>query len=315
MKLSVVIPVYNVSQYIENCLRSIFVQTYKEPLEIIIVDDCGSDNSIHLAHELVEQKAPSNQKYKFLQHEKNRGLSAARNTCLQVAEGDYVYFLDSDDLITDDCFEVLLNLSEKYKSAEMIVGQFDEFHEGGDYYPSEWKQMDGVYEGDIIGTYLSLRIPATAWNKMIDRKCLLNNNLFFEEGLLHEDYLWSFQVACLLKKVVVADRVTYHYLQRSGSIQHGFDYVKHQLHYARASALQAKFVFEKSLQRDLRIFRYIDRFRSNIVGDLSVLGETDAVQKVLKLFHDNPYWTVFQLLCYGAMPKEILRRLLKPDWK
>lgn len=145
MKLSVVIPVYNVSQYIENCLRSIFVQTYKEPLEIIIMDDCGSDNSIHLAQEAVAQKAPSNQIYKFLQHEKNRGLSAARNTGLKEAEGDYVYFLDSDDLITDDCFEVLLNLSEKYKSAEMIVGQFDEFHEGGDYYPSEWKQIEGVY--------------------------------------------------------------------------------------------------------------------------------------------------------------------------
>lgn len=315
MKLSVVIPIYNVANYIEKCLNSIFTQTYKEKFEVLLVDDCGTDDSVEIVQQLIDASCPQNQSYKILHHEKNRGLSAARNTGLLAAEGKYVYFLDSDDLLSADCLEVLMGLADGHRDAQMIVGQFDEFHEGEDYHPSEWKQTGGEYQGDIIGTYLSLKIPATAWNKLIDREFLIKNNLFFEEGLIHEDFLWSFQVACLLNHAVVSDKVTYHYLQRGGSIQHGYDFIKHQLNYARASALQTKFLFEHGLQNDVRIFRYIDKFRRNIVGDVSATGDKDAVNKILELFHKSPYWSIFETLKLKSTPKEILRRLLKPNWK
>ncbi len=315
MKLSVVVPVYNVAEYIEVCLNSLFAQTYSEPFEVLLVDDCGSDNSMVLAQDAIKNRAPEHQRYRILYHNINKGLSAARNTGLKAAEGDYVYFLDSDDMLAADCLDVLMILSEQHKEAEMIVGQFDEFRMGESCRPSGWKQMSGVYTKDVMGAYLDLKIPTIACNKLVKRSFLLQNKLWFEEGLLHEDYLWSFQLAGLLNYVVVADRVTYHYLQRSGSIQHGFDFVRHQLHYARASALQAKFVFDHHLQYDLRIFRYMDKFRRNIVGDVNAQGELEALQKILTLFHEQPYWSFVALIRLGASPKEVMRRLLKPDWK
>ena len=315
MQLSVVIPVYNVSPYIETCLTSIFKQTFKENFEVLLVDDCGTDDSVEIARRLIDASSPVNQSYKILHHEKNRGLSAARNTGLLAADGKYVYFLDSDDLLSADCFEVLIGLADKHRDAQMIVGQFDEFVEGGEYHSSKWPQYAGIYKADVIGAYVNLKIPATATNKIVDRDFLIQNKLFFEEGLIHEDYLWSFQLACLLKCAVVSDKVTYHYLQRGGSIQHGYDFIKHQLNYARASALQTKFLFVHELQNDVRIFIYIDKFRRNIVGDVSATGDEDAVNKILELFHQSPYWSAFNLLKLKATPKEVLRRLLKPNWK
>ena len=315
MKLSVIVPVYNVENYIETCLNSIFSQTYKENFEVLLVDDCGNDDSVEIAQRLIDANSPGNQSYKILHHEQNRGLSAARNTGLMAAEGKYVCFLDSDDLISENCFEELMSLAEKHPDVQMIVGQFDEFENGGNYHPSEWLQHAGYYPDDVISAYVDLKIPATAWNKMVNRDFLIQNELFFEEGLIHEDLLWSFQVACLLKCAVVTDKVTYHYLQRGGSIQHGFDFIKHQLNYARASALQTKFLFKHGLQNDVRIFRYIDKFRRNIVGDVSATGDEDAVNKILELFHQSPYWSAFDILKLKATPKEILRRLLKPNWK
>ena len=315
MRLSVIIPVYNVANYIEPCLNSIFTQTYKEIFEVLLVDDCGTDDSVEIAQRLIDSRCPQNQSYKILHHEKNRGLSAARNTGLMAAEGKYVYFLDSDDLISKNCFEELLNLAEKHPDVQMLVGQFDEFMEGEEYHSSEWLQYAGIYPTDVIGAYVNLKIPATAWNKMVDRVFLIQNELFFEEGLIHEDLLWSFQVACLSKGAAVSEQVTYHYLQRGGSIQHGYDFIKHQLNYARASALQTKFLYEHGLQNDVRIFRYIDKFRRNIVGDVSATGDKETVNKILELFYKSPYWSIFEILKMKATPKEILRRLLKPNWK
>ncbi len=313
-KLSVIVPIYNVEPYIEVCLNSIFNQTYNKNFEVLLVDDCGNDKSVEIAKELIEQKCPSNQNFKIFHHKVNQGLSAARNTGISAARGEYVYFLDSDDLLTPECFEILLGLADKHPEAQMIVGQFDELSEEENYHPSEWPQTGGFYNGDILGFFVQLKIPTIACNKLVKRQFLLQNTLLFEVGLIHEDYLWSFQVSGLMNCVAVADRVTYHYLQRSGSIQHGYDFIRHQLNYARASALQTKFLFKHGLEKDIRVFRFIDKFRRNLVGDVYAKGDKDTLEKILRLFHESPYWSIFSLIKLGASPKEILRRLLKPNW-
>jgi len=310
--ISIIIPVYNVAHYVERCIESVNNQTFEGVYETILVDDCGSDNSISIVQGMLSKA--DNERKTIIHHEKNRGLSAARNTGLKEARGEYVYFLDSDDLITPDCFENLWLLAHQYPNAEMIVGQYDEFKEGESFYEARWKQVGGIYEGDVIGAYLDKRIPAIACNKLIKRDFLVKNNLFFEEGLIHEDYLWSFQCACLLKKVVVSDSVTYHYLQRSNSIMSGNDFVKHQVYYAKGNALQTKFVFEHGLQNDIRIFRYIDQYRRNILGDLKGRSATKETEKVLSILKQLPYWSIWDLFQIGATEKEILRRIVKPNW-
>ena len=108
IKVSIIIPIYNVEPYIERCIISVLNQSYKN-IEIIIINDCTPDKSIELINKLLNNKYSSTENIHILNHEKNKGLSAARNTGIMNATGDYLYFLDSDDSITHDCIEVLVN--------------------------------------------------------------------------------------------------------------------------------------------------------------------------------------------------------------
>ena len=112
MKVSIIIPVYNVSKYIERCLKSALDQTWKD-LEIILVDDCTPDDSMDIARSVLETSSRSNM-VTILKHEKNRGLSAARNTGIRQAKGDYLYFLDSDDYLPVNSIELLADAAIRH---------------------------------------------------------------------------------------------------------------------------------------------------------------------------------------------------------
>ena len=121
MKISIIVPVYNVELYIKECFESIAAQTYKGEIECIFVDDCGQDDSVAILEKLIaEYHGPI--QFSIVHHEHNKGLSGARNTGIRKAKGDYLYFLDSDDTITPDCIEKLVMLVEKYPGVEMVQG-------------------------------------------------------------------------------------------------------------------------------------------------------------------------------------------------
>lgn len=98
MKISIIIPIYNVAEYVSDCLKSVLQQTYKN-IEIIIVNDCTEDNSMVIIEGLLKESATSIP-YKIINHTRNQGLSVARNTGIKNSTGDYLYFMDSDDEIT-----------------------------------------------------------------------------------------------------------------------------------------------------------------------------------------------------------------------
>ena len=100
MKVSVIIPVYNVALYVERCLLSVLNQTWQD-LEVLVVNDCTPDNSMEIVRRVVVGH-PRGAMVRVLEHEVNRGLSAARNTGIRAATGDYLYFLDSDDYLPSD---------------------------------------------------------------------------------------------------------------------------------------------------------------------------------------------------------------------
>ena len=116
MKITIVVPVYNVEPYIEDCLKSVAEQTYKGDIECIIVDDCTPDGSCAIIEHFINEYNGSID-FKLLHHTKNRGLSAARNTGIGAATGEYIYFLDSDDEITPECIELL---TKPLKNNKMI---------------------------------------------------------------------------------------------------------------------------------------------------------------------------------------------------
>lgn len=260
--VSIIIPVYNVEKYVGEALKSVLAQTYKD-FEVIVVDDCGTDRSMKVVEEIAEK----NPCVRILHHERNRGLSAGRNTGIAAAKGDWLYFFDSDDILAPECISNLVSLAEMHPDAEIIVGQYDEFKEGEAYHQARLKQQCAVFEGDVIGSYMEERIPTTAWNKLVRKDFLVKNHLFFKEGLVHEDALWSFQAFCLVSKVVVSDAITYHYLQRPGSLDKQKNTRLHSSHYNNVYNLQAKFVFEHSLQNDIRLYRFIEKRRYQLLTD------------------------------------------------
>ena len=118
--VTIIIPVYQVSAYVERCILSVMDQDY-DAIECIIVDDATQDDSIEQCERLIERyNGPI--LFKILHHQYNRGLSAARNTGTDAASGDYLYYLDSDDEITTDCIEKLMAYAVSYPEAEMILG-------------------------------------------------------------------------------------------------------------------------------------------------------------------------------------------------
>ena len=120
MKVSIIIPVYNVAPYIQRCIESVQAQTYKD-IECLLIDDCSTDESITIVEKIISECKDSSC-FSIIHHNTNQGLSAARNTGIIASTGEYIYFLDSDDSITSDCIELLVHLAVKYPEADYVQG-------------------------------------------------------------------------------------------------------------------------------------------------------------------------------------------------
>jgi len=215
MKVSVIIPVYNVSEYIERCLLSVLNQTWQD-LEIIVVDDCTPDDSMKIVRRIAQNHLRGNI-IRCFAHEQNKGLSAARNTGIKNATGEYIYFVDSDDYIPHESVQSLSNavLEEK---VDFAIGNYKV--EGANYWAPPLKMTSGTVYGheNILKQYTAGMWYVMAWNKLVNLHFLLDNNLFFQEGIVHEDDLWSFKLACISNKMVVVNATTYSYFMQPNSI-------------------------------------------------------------------------------------------------
>lgn len=215
MKISIIIPIYNVAAYIERCLLSALNQTYQN-IEIILVDDCGNDSSMAISQTIIDNHIRG-EYVKVVTHAGNRGLSAARNTGIDEATGDYLYFLDSDDEISSDCIAILVKPALLYRLDFVIANYRTIGTELG--YPPLLLEEGCLHTNDqILSHYLKGDWYMMAWNKLINRKFVINNQLYFKEGLIHEDNLWSFILACKASTAYVLKNVTYNYYIHKNSI-------------------------------------------------------------------------------------------------
>lgn len=214
MKISIIIPIYNVAPYVERCLYSALNQSY-ENIELVLVDDCGTDNSMNIVSEVVE-KYVGNKKILLFKHEHNLGLSAARNTGIKNATGDYLLFLDSDDEIPLNAVELLLEATNE--NPDFVIGNIKVL--GSDKFSFYFSIPSGVIQGNelILDSFIKDKWYSMAVNKLIKKEFLLNHHLFFKEGILHEDELWSFILATKANKMSVVKDYTYHYYIRNDSI-------------------------------------------------------------------------------------------------
>lgn len=217
IKVSIIIPVYKVEDYIEKCIYSIINQTYYN-IECILVDDCSPDRSIIKAKNLISNYRGEIE-FRIIKHEINKGLSSARNTGIHEATGDYIYFLDSDDYIIPECIDLMVNMILKYPNVELVqAGAISELS----FLDIENKNITFEFTDNkqwIKSAILEKeKIPLTSWNKLLNRQFLLRNKLFFKEGIIHEDELFNFYLAKYLSSIAFCKRNTYVYIKREGSI-------------------------------------------------------------------------------------------------
>lgn len=213
--ISIIVPVYNVEAYIEGCLRSVFAQKGTIPTELILVDDCSSDSSMAIAERVVAD-APSHIAVRMFRHEVNRGASAARNTGTNAAKGDYIFYLDSDDLLMESTCSLLLQEAQS-SHADITMGKIQlEPDRDIPYYnmdAGEWKGSDSVR------AILSERILPVPWNKLIRHEFITDNQLSFKEGITEEDELWMAHIALRQPHIVIIQQTTYTYrIIRAGSV-------------------------------------------------------------------------------------------------
>lgn len=228
-KISIIIPVYNVEPYIAECLQSVMRQTYTGEIECVLVDDCGTDKSIEVAEQIIEDYNIANQKskiknpisFRILHHDHNRGLSAARNTGTDAATGDYIYYLDSDDYINDDCIEVLTQPLQEY-DYDMVIGDARRFYDntGAPSIPLCGETTAVLSQSEIFAKhYIAKRkIDLVAWNKLIKRCMYIKHDLSFLEGQLEEDELFTYKYCCCIQTMCIQNRITYFYRIRDNSI-------------------------------------------------------------------------------------------------
>lgn len=228
--ISVIIPVYNVQDFIVKCLESVASQTYKGALECLIIDDCGCDDSVSLAENFISSYN-GNTVFRIIHHEMNKGLSAARNTGIRESKGEWLFFLDSDDWIIPECIELMMECVANHPDVELVQGGVLSNDDGfAKWLSIENKQNVPDYSNnrDWINLMLLRQeiLVVTAWNKLIRRDIVLDNDLFFEEGALNEDEMWSFLLSKFIKVVAICKRNTYYYNIRAGSIIKNIDKIR-----------------------------------------------------------------------------------------
>ena len=205
-KVSVIVPFYNVEGYIEKCLDTLVNQTL-EDIEIILVNDGSKDNSILIAKKFLE-KYPK--KIVYLEKE-NGGLSDARNFGIPYAKGEYIAFLDSDDYVEKNMYEEIYNLAKK-ENSDMVQCNF--YWE----YIDKNKKKIGDMQKYSNKKELITKGRVEAWNKLIKREILENEEIRFPKGLRYEDVEFTYKLAPYLEKVSFIDKPFIHYIQRQNSI-------------------------------------------------------------------------------------------------
>lgn len=217
MKLSIIVPVYKVEKYIQRCLESIMTQEIGNyEVECLLIDDCTPDKSILIAEEMIGNYQGTIH-FVCYRHEHNKGLSEARNTGIRNATGDFVLFIDSDDYLMPNALLSFLEAKEKYPETDIVIGNvFEHKYKKNQY---DIKDIQYINEGTMVRRWmLTNEFAISAWNKIFNRQFLIDNKLFFEPGILHEDIPWTYQLYTKISSILLLPDVTYGYWYNESSI-------------------------------------------------------------------------------------------------
>lgn len=211
MKLSIIVPFYDVEPYIEDCIRSLYVQDMpRGDYEVIAVDDCSPDNSV----EIVKRLQGEYENLRLVRLPRNRKLGGARNAGIDVAKGDYIMLVDSDDYIAEN---ILMTLYNVVSGNGLDFAEFRDLRSSEDPKKAQAVKMTSGSDLFFDKDFCWWISHVVAWNKIYSRNFLNDNNIRFAEGEMYEDNDFAFQCFAMAGKVAHLDYGVYCYRNRPES--------------------------------------------------------------------------------------------------
>ena len=249
VKISVIIPIYNVEKYLDKCLHSVRQQTYSN-IEIICVDDCSPDNSA----EIVKRHMSEDKRIIFIKHEKNTGLGGARNSAIRVAKGEYIASVDSDDYMQPNMLEKLWECAENEKYDVVSCG-FNRVDEMGNILSSTQYSDRKINESDVN---IFKTVNPGFWNKLWRTSLFVDHQIYFPNHDYYEDMSTTPRILSKVKSVrIIKDRL-YNYLVRTESITGSYG-DKQIIDYFKGFEIVFNFLIENNL-----LEKYEDGFKEYI---------------------------------------------------
>lgn len=214
INVTIAIPIYNVAGFIKQSLQSALNQTI-DNYEILILNDCSTDDSVEVIQKLAENADALLTIYNSKQ---NCGVGVMRNKAIELAQGEYLYFLDSDDIMIQNCLEIMLSEARKYDS-DLVIGSHIDVR--GDVERMNKEVQHVFLNKDEFALYAFDKRYGYAggvWNKLFKVDLLRRCNIMFPEYRVGEDVPFIFRLITQVNRVVLIDEVTYKYIIRPGSL-------------------------------------------------------------------------------------------------
>ena len=292
-RFSIIVPVYNVEEYIDKCLKSIYNQTYKD-FEVIVVNDGTKDNSMEYV-----------KKYDAIViNQENKGLSAARNIGASKAKGEYIIFIDSDDYIEKDLLkEINKSLVNNPDVVRFQIQEVNKEEILNKYNEESFENLNGVDAFKIISNY---HFVENAWSYAIKRKYYEKEKYKFREGTIHEDFGLIPLVIIKAKTVNSISYIGYNYLQRSLSIMSTNDYEKIKKK-VKDSYIHYKYLIEEIDKTNLNSRIYKSFISNSLIIKVCDLKGKDYKEYKKKLKNDK----VFDNLLSDTFARKIKKALVK----
>lgn len=303
--VSVIIPVYNVEKYLEECIDSVLNQTYKD-IEIILVDDGSTDSS----GDICDRYAKNNKNICVI-HQKNGGLSAARNAGFCRACGEYVYFLDSDDYIASEAIEKLISIAKNDNSDVVFFDAKSFFDDSEKEIKQNYIRKQEYVTAEGLAVFAQLQknneFHSAVPLLLIRRAFLLKHNLSFMSGIYYEDMIFTFEALCLAQVVSQCKEALYYRRYRSDSIMTSKKNKKYFDSVVKVYRSLIEFSQKNNISEKSAVKKYICRNAFNVFNNYKKLSSEDkrACKKELiavkkDILKNNAYGdTALKMKCYS----------------